>query len=420
MGASASMATSDPLHAGDRSIETTGSWVVACVALAILTLANGAPLATVVALKPIAAEFGTNRSAPALAASFTYLGSGLGGIAMGWIAGRIGVRRVVIVCGLMIALGLTLASLGGLWQLYAANLLMIGFLGTAGMVSPLVTYVSLWFDKRRGSAIALASSGQYVAGALWPVLLQTSIDDIGWRMTMRVFACVVVLTIPLLGAIFLRPPPEAARPAQGRAVASFTPVEGIAPNVVQGLLAAAIFCCCITMSIPLAHIVAFCGDIGIGAKSGAAMLSVQLAAGFVAQQLWGWVGDRLGGLRTVLWASASMAVAMSGFLLTQNEAALFSISALFGLAFGGLIPGYILAVREVFPAAEASWRIPLVMFPGALGMAGGGWLAGLIYDRFGFYTPAFVVAVGFNILNLCVVGLMVPRHPRRGIRVIAA
>jgi MFS family permease len=190
----------------------------------------------------------------------------------------------------------------------------------------------------------------------------------------------------------------------------FVPVTGIRPNLVQAMLAGAIFCCCVTMSIPLAHIVAFCSDIGIGPTPGAAMLSLQLAAGVIAQQLWGGVADRLGGLRTILFASASMAVAMTGFLLTQNEIGLFSVSAVFGLAFGGLIPGYILAIREIFPAGEAAWRIPLVLFPGALGMAAGGWMAGLIYDSWGFYAPAFMAGIVFNLINLVLLGALVPRH----------
>jgi MFS family permease len=398
-------------HPGADSIDSAKSWLIACVALGVLTISYGAPLVTVVALKPIAAEFGTARSAPALAVSLTYIGSGMGGIAMGWIAGRIGMRRVVIGCGCMIALGLLLASYGGLYQLYASNLLLIGLLGAAGMFSPMMAYVSLWFDRRRGSAIALVSSGQYVAGAVWPLLLQTGVDEAGWRGTMRVFALFVVVTIPVLAAVFFRRPPALAAVARGATIpATFTPVSGIRPALVQAILGCAIFCCCVTMSIPLAHIVAYCGDIGIGPRPGAAMLSLQLGAGFVAQQLWGWVADRLGGLRTVLLASASMALAMTGFLLTQNEIGLFSVSGVFGLAFGGLIPGYILAIREIFPAAEATWRIPLVLFPGALGMAAGGWMAGLIYDGWGYYAPAFLAGIVFNLANLVLVGVLVPRH----------
>jgi MFS family permease len=274
----------------------------------------------------------------------------------------------------MIALGLLLASRGGLVQLYASNLLPIGLLGAAGMFSPMMAYVSLWFDHRRGSAIALVSSGQYVAGAVWPpLLLQAGVDAIGWRRTMQWFALLVVLTIPTLAAVFFRRPPElAAVSSAARTEAAFVPVRGVPSWLVPAMLGGAIFCCCVTMSIPLAHIVAYRDDIGIGPTQGAGMLSLQLTAGFVAQQLWGWVADRLGGLRTILLASTSMAAAMGGFLLTQNEIGLFSVSVVFGLAFGGLIPGYILAIREIFPAAEATWRIPLVLFPGASGMAAGG------------------------------------------------
>ena len=230
---------------------------------------------------------------------------------------------------------------------------------------------------------------------------------------MRWFALVVAVVIPPLALLFLRAPPDAISAtgvrAPGGAIA-FAPVAGIPPGVVMAMLAAAIFCCCTAMSMPLAHIVAFCSGMGIGLMPGAAMLSLQLAAGVLAQQVWGWAMDRVGALRTILFASAGMATAMTGFMLTQNEFGLFSISALFGLAFGGLIPGYILAVREIFPVDEASWRIPIVMFPGALGMAAGGWLAGAMYDRFGFYAPAFGAGIAFNIANLIIIGTLVRRH----------
>jgi predicted MFS family arabinose efflux permease len=260
---------------------------------------------------------------------------------------------------------------------------------------------------------------------VWPLLLQSCVDEFGWRRTMRLYGLLVALTIPALALLFYRPPPDVVprgapgAEARNNAVA-FAPVAGIRPGIVMAMLAGAIFCCCTTMSMPLAHRVAFCSDIGIGPRPGAAMLSLQLAAGFVAQQMWGWVADRLGALRTILFASAAMAAAMTGFLLTQDEVGLFSVSALFGLAFGGLIPGYILAVREMFPVDEASWRIPAVMFPGSLGMAAGGWLAGAIYDGFGYYAPAFAVGIVFNLLNLALIGTLVPRHHPPRSRLAAA
>jgi MFS family permease len=403
------------MHRRAGSVETRTSWVVATVALIVLSVSYGAPLTTVVALKPIAEEFGAARSAAALAVSLTFIGAGCGGIAMGWLAERIGVRAVVMFGGTMIGIGLTIASQGGLTQLYIASFLLVGLLGAAGMFAPLMTYVSRWFDVRRGTAIALISAGQYIAGALWPAAFQFGIDRIGWRYTMLAYAAFAVLVILPLAAIFLRRPPEAAAlgtlQAEPRAG---EPVLGLPPNLVLAALAFATFCCCVTMSIPMAHMVAFCSDIGIAPTQGAAMLSVLLGSAFFARQFWGWLADRVGGLRTILWASAAQAAAMAGFLLTQDEVGLFTISAVFGFGFGGLIPGYVLAVRELFPASEASWRIPAMLFPGSLGMAAGGWLAGVIYDRFAFYAPAFAVGVLFNLLNLVVIGTLVARNrPRR-------
>jgi MFS family permease len=395
-------------HAG--SVETRTSWVVATVALIVLSVSYGAPLTTVVALKPIAEEFGAARSAPALAVSLTFIGAGCGGIVMGWLAERIGVRAVVMFGGAMIGTGLTIASRGGLTQLYIASFLLVGLLGAAGMFAPLMTYVSRWFDVRRGTAIALISAGQYIAGALWPAIFQYGIDTIGWRRTMLAYAGLSVAVILPLAAIFLcRPPKEPTGGGLHTEPRAGEPVLGLPPNLVLAALAFATFCCCLTMSMPMAHMVAFCSDIGIGPTQGAAMLSVLLGSAFFARQFWGWLADRIGGLRTILWASAAQAAAMTGFLLTRDEIGLFTISAVFGFGFGGLIPGYVLAVRELFPASEASWRIPTMLFPGSLGMAAGGWLAGVMYDRFAFYAPAFAVGVLFNLLNLAVIGTLIAR-----------
>lgn len=403
-----------------QSIETRESWVVATIALIVLTMSYGAPMITVVALKPIAAEFGTDRSAPAVAISLTYLGAGLGGIAMGWLAERIGTRIVVIGCGAMIAIGLLLASMGGLWMLWASSFLLIGLIGAAGMFAPLMTYVTRWFDRRRGSAVALISSGQYVAGAVWPSVFQFGIDSTSWRTTMFVFGIAVAVVILPIAAIFFRTPPEQPEMTradlQGHAQASL----GMPSGLVMTMLAAAVFCCCVTMSMPQAHLVAMCSDIGIGAASGALMLSVLLGSAFVSRQFWGWLSDKVGGLPTILYASGGQAIAMTGFLLTQDEVALFTVAAVFGLGFGGLIPGYVLAIRDLFPSSEAGWRIPMVLFPGSIGMAAGGWIAGAMYDIYGYYGPGFAVGVLANIVNLALIGTLVVRHrTRRSVMITA-
>jgi MFS family permease len=294
--------------------------------------------------------------------------------------------------------------------LYAGHAVFMGLFGASCMFSPIMTYVSRWFDRRRGTAVALISSGQYIAGVIWPSIFQVAVDRIGWRHSMMGYGVVVAVLVVPMAAVFLRRPPQApAASLAHHGPPPGTPVCGLPPNVALAMMSAAIFCCCMTMSMPMAHIVAFCSDIGIGAPTGAVMLSVLMGSAFVARQFWGWLSDRIGGLQTVLCGAIAQAIAMSGFLVTQDETGLFAVSFAFGLGYAGLIPSYVLAVRALFPASEASWRVPVVMFAGLLGMAGGGWTAGMLYDHFGFYAPAFAVGVGFNLLNLVFVIPLVVR-----------
>jgi MFS family permease len=393
-----------------KSIETRSSWIVATVVLLILMLSFGAPWISIVALKAIAAETGGMRSVPALASALAWIGFGTGGIVMGQIAERVGVRWTVMFGALMICAGLWLSSQGETWQLYLGQGLFMGFLGIGGMNAPFYVYVSRWFDRRRGSALALISSGGYLAGAIWPPIFERAIAHVGWRQTMVVYGLMVVVIIIPLAIAFLRQPPESAyagtalnQPSSGRRVL------GWPPNLVYALMAVAMMLCCIPMAIPQAHLPAFCSDLGILPSHGAAMLSVLLGAGFISRQFWGWFSDHIGGLMTVLVGSSFQILAMIAFLLTTDEVGLFTVSLLFGLGFAGIVPAYVLAVREHFPASEASWRIPVLLLCSGIGMATGGWLGGVLHDQFGYYAPAFMVGIGANALNLLLIGTLVWR-----------
>src|SRR6478672_13435105 len=144
------------------SVETKASWAVATAALVTMLMAFGAAWITAVALKDIAAEVDGVRSIPALASSLAWLGSGLGGILMGQIAERVGTRWTVMFGTLMIALGLAVSTLGSSWALWIGHGLFVGLIGLGGINAPLYVYVSRWFDRRRGSALALISSGSYL------------------------------------------------------------------------------------------------------------------------------------------------------------------------------------------------------------------------------------------------------------------
>jgi MFS family permease len=396
------------------SIETRTSWVVACVALLAMGCSFGAPWIAVVALKAIAADLGGARSTPALAGSLTWFGVGFGGIVMGNIADRIGVRWTVMFGAVMICVGLAISSLGAPWQLYVGHGLFIGFLGNGGINAPLYVYVSRWFDRRRGSALALISSGTYLAGAVWPPIFERVIAAYGWRQTMWTFGLVEMAMIIPLAAIFLRPPPDSSHPSAGAfADPKRGPVLGWPPNLVYFALCAAAFLCCIPMALPQAHLVAFCSDLGISPTHGAAMLSVVLGCGFLSRQIWGLFSDRAGGLATLAVCSAFQASALGAFLMTQEEIGLFTVSALFGLGFSGLVPAYVLTLRELYPARDARWRVPTLLLFSGSGMAAGAWMGGALYDLFGYYGPAFLSAIVANVFNLAViVTLLLRQHSR--------
>ena len=394
------------------SIEGRGSWIAASVTLAILSISYGAPLLIVVGLKPVQEALGTDRSVIALAGSLVWVGTGFGGIPMGWLADRIGIRAIVAFGAAMMALGLWVSTWGGTLALYVGHGLLIGLLGNGAIYAPLLIYVSRWFDRRRGTAIALISSGQYIAGVVWPALFEHGIATYGWQVALLAYAGVVLVAIPPFLPL-LRPAPEPLAVPVLAEGARAPAVLGMRPAVVQWMICAAAFCCCIPMAIPNSHLVAFCTDAGISPVHGAAMLSVLLGCAFVSRQFWGAMGDRIGGLRTVLYGSACQAVAIGAFLLTQNELGLFLIAGLYGLGFSGIIPSYAVAIRDLFPSAEASWRIPCVLFTGMSGMGVGSWFGGVLYDHFGTYTPAFATGVLFSLVNLAIVGLLVSRLPRR-------
>jgi MFS family permease len=395
------------------SIESRQSWIAAGVALALLSVSYGSPLLVVVGLKPIEQDLGTSRQLVALAGALTWVGTGLGGILMGWVAERLGIRRTVSFGAVMIAIGLTVSATGSIWAILVSHALLVGMFGNGALFPPLLVYISRWFDRRRGTALALISAGQYIAGMVWPTLFEHAMAEHGWRTTMLGFAAVLVVAVPL-AALFLQRPPEAPATLGFTDAAGRPRVLGLRPNAVLAILAAAGFCCCIPMAIPQGHLVAFCSDVGIPAAQGAAMLSVLQASAFCSRVFWGWLADRIGGLQTVLAGSACQAVAIAAFMTTQDEAGLFAISAAYGLGFSGIIPAYVIAIRELFPSREASWRVPTVLFVSMGGMAVGSWWAGALFDHFGFYAPAFATGVLFNLFNLGLVGFLVLRQRAAG------
>ena len=383
--------------------ESTYAWLRLWASLALMTLGGVAMYGVVVVLPAVQAEFGVTRADASLPYTLTLIGFGIGGILMGALADRFGVIVPVLIGAVGLSAGMILAGLSSsLLQFALASGLLAGMLGCSATFAPLVADASLWFTRRRGIAVAIVISGNSLAGTVWPPVLQHFFDQAGWRATyigVGIFCLAVMLPLAL---VLRRRPPAIAAAASASAVAKIERPLGLSPNALTVLLSIAGVGCCVAMSMPQVHIVAYCGDLGYGAQRGAEMISVMLGFGIVSRLAFGWISDRLGGLRTLLLGSALQGIALALFLHFDGLVSLYIVSALFGLFQGGLVPAYAIIVREFFPPREAGTRVSIVLMATLFGMALGGWLSGALFDLTGSYRAAFINGIGWNLLNLSI------------------
>nr|WP_294524018.1 MFS transporter [uncultured Rhodopila sp.] len=390
-----------------REIDSPYAWFRLAISMLLGTLGGAGMWSVVVALPAVQAGFHAERGAASLPFTLTMIGFGVGGVFMGRLADRKGiVLPVLIGCG-SIAAGYSLAAVStNLWQ-FSAAYLFIGMCGTAATFVPLLANVSLWFEKRRGIAVALCASGNYLSGAVWPAIVEPLIRAYGWRTAHLAIALICLLAMPPLALLLRGPPPQRATGAPS-AAAVHRKID-LPPAMAQSLLAVAGLACCVAMAMPQVHIVAYCGDLGYGAASGARMLSLMLSLGVVSRIASGFLADRLGGLMTLAIGSVAQMAALTLYLMMDGLASLYVISALFGLFQGGLVPSYAIIVRESFPAKEAGGRVGVVMMMTLLGMALGGWMSGAIFDVTGSYRAAFANGIAWNALNLLIALFLLSR-----------
>lgn len=401
-------------------IESRYAWTRLWMSLLLMTIGGSGMYGITVVLPRMQQDFGATRGDASLAYTLTMIGFGFGGVLMGRLADRYGVMMVVMLGAVGLGLGYVAAGLApGLFLFCLAQGLLVGLLGTSATFAPLVADTSRWFDRRRGIALAICMSGNYTAGAFWPPVMQFFIDAWGWRATyvgMGVF-CIVSM-VPLALVLRKRPPlvqvAATASAAGAPATASARPL-GLHPNVLLALLCVAGVACCVAMSMPQVHIVAYCGDLGFGAARGAEMLSLMLAMGVVSRLVSGWISDRIGGLRTLLLGSLLQGIALLMFLPADGLVSLYLVSAMFGLFQGGIVPSYALIVREYFPPQEAGAKVGTVLMATLFGMALGGWMSGAVFDLTGSYRAAFLNGIAWNLLNLAIVATLLWRAGSRGL-----
>src|SRR5688572_6783198 len=374
------------------------------VAVLIMTLGASGMYVIPVALPTVQADFGVARGQAALPFSLLMLGFGFGGLVMGRLADRHGVMVPLIIGGTCLGIGFVAAAFApNLLVFNAIHGLAIGFAGSSATFSPLVADTSLWWVKRRGIAVAICASGSYLGGAVWPPIMNACIEAFGWRRTYLGLGVVCGIAIVAL-AFFMRERPPQQPLATGKAADNRDRDRpfGLALATSLVLLMIAGLACCVAMSMPQVHIVAYCGDLGYGAARGAEMLSLMMAFGVVSRLASGWLSDHIGGLRTLLLGSALQGVALLLFLPFDGLVSLYVISALFGLFQGGIVPSYAIIVREHFPAARTGALVGAVIMCTLFGMALGGWMSGAIFDLTGSYRAAFWNGIAWNAVNLTI------------------
>ncbi len=385
--------------------DSRAAWLRLAIAVLIGSIGSVGMWSVVVALPVVQTEFGASRGAASLAFTMVMLGFGLGGVVTGRITDRFGI--VAAIGTGIAAMGLGYVGIGyaaTLWQVIVLHL-VIG-LGSSATFGPLMTEASHWFDRFRGLAVTISASGNYVGGAIWPPILSWGIETSGWRAT-HIAVGLFVTVAMIVATLVLRSRMRGGVRHVGVATEVMRIDLRLGNNALTAILGIASIACCVAMSMPQVHIVAYCGDLGYGAARGAEMLSLMLGFGIISRIGSGFLADRIGGLRTLLIGSIAQGAALLLFLFFDSLTSLFVISALFGLFQGGIVPSYAIIVRESMPAQEAATRVGIVILASVVGMSFGGWISGVIFDATGSYAAAFLNGTAWNALNvIIVVGLL--------------
>lgn len=399
-----------PQEAKDLTDSSYAAWRL-LITLCLVTLGSSSMYIIAVVLPVVQAEFGVSRANASLPYTLMMICFGIGGIWAGKLADRRGISLVLMIGACAVAGGFISSALSpNIWVFGLSHGLLLGLLGSSTTFAPLLADTSLWWQKRRGFAVAICACGNYVAGAVWPPIAQWGIDTIGWRQTYIYIGLFCGIGMALLSLGMRRRPPlvksasdltiNNSRPLG----ASLSQPFGLQPLNAQVLLCVAGLACCVAMSMPQVHIVAYCGDLGYGAARGAEMLSVMLTFGILSRLISGWICDRIGGISTLLLGSALQGFALFLFIPFDGLVSLYIIAGLFGLFQGGIVPSYAIIVREHFDPKEASERVGAVIMATLVGMALGGWLSGKIFDLTGSYHAAFINGLAWNLLNLSISG----------------
>ena len=387
------------------------AWTRLLVSVLIATIGSVGMWSVIVVLPAVQAEFGVDRGVASLPYTATMIGFAFGNVMIGRFVDRAGILLPMMVAAGSLLVGYVLAAIAPSIWLFALLQALIGF-GASATFGPLIADLSHWFDRRRGVAVAAAASGNYFAGAIWPLVMQFTLPTEGWRFTYIAIGIFCVVTmVPLAQLLRRRAPYAEPESVAATGVAHKRSID-LSPRALQLLLCLAGVGCCVAMSMPQVHIVAYCVDLGYGVARGSEMLSLMLVGGIASRLVSGFLADYIGGVKTLLIGSVLQCLALFAYVPFDGLVSLYIVSMVFGLSQGGIVPSYAMIVREYLPAREAGQRVGVVIMATIAGMALGGWLSGWIYDLTGSYAAAFWNGIGWNVLNISIMVLILLRSSR--------
>ncbi|MDE2633730.1 MAG: MFS transporter [Paracoccaceae bacterium] len=392
-----------------KILDTAYSWQRLLVALVIGLVANAGMWAVVVIMPAVEAEFALTRAETSLPYMLSMLGYGLGNFIIGRWVDRVGIATALIGASFGIAVSFFAATQASDIGVLAAVHFVLGLFAAVGF-APLMSDISHWFLKWRGTAMALVASANYLSGAVWPTVLAGVLAQSGWRAVYLTLAVITVVVVPFLAMLLRRQVPDAAVGATVETISNSANIS-MSPARLQICLGFAGVACCVAMSMPQVHIVSYCVGLGYGPVAGAEMLALMLFGGVLSRIFFGLLSDRLGGVRTLLLGSALQCLGLAFYLPYDGLVSLYTVSLIFGLSQGGIVPSYALIVREYMPAKEAGARVGFVLMMTIWGMALGGWMSGWIYDVSGSYQMAFLNGIMWNLINIGLVVALFFRKP---------
>ena len=379
------------------------------MALVIGLVANAGMWAVVVIMPAVEAEFALTRAETSLPYMLSMLGYGLGNFIIGRWVDRVGIATALIGASFGIAVSFFAATQASDIGVLAAVHFVLGLFAAVGF-APLMSDISHWFLKWRGTTMALVASANYLSGAVWPTVLAGVLAQSGWRAVYLTLAVITVVVVPFLAMLLRRQVPDAAVGATVETISNSANIS-MSPARLQICLGFAGVACCVAMSMPQVHIVSYCVGLGYGPVAGAEMLALMLFGGVLSRIFFGLLSDRLGGVRTLLLGSALQCLGLAFYLPYDGLVSLYTVSLIFGLSQGGIVPSYALIVREYMPAKEAGARVGFVLMMTIWGMALGGWMSGWIYDVSGSYQMAFLNGIMWNLINIGLVVALFFRKP---------